>query len=79
MNDMIKRCPMCNKDYKMILPKKLENKAESYTFGIDMIQDLVPEMTPAEREFVKSGYCMDCQEWLFGNGEHNFEFVELED
>ena len=37
--------------------------------GLVLIQDLFPELNPVEREFLKTGYCPECQKLLFGNGK----------
>ena len=64
-------CPMCGKAHTMNVDD------ESYFRYIDgaLIQDAFPEYNPMEREFVKSGYCPQCQSLLFG-AEYETDRIE---
>ena len=61
-------CPMCGK----VNTKEIEMTDEqfiSYQFGFKLIQNVFPELSPMEREFLKSGYCDECQSFLFAPPE----------
>lgn len=64
-----KICPMCNNIHSLMLnhPEKL--LVERFESGeLDgLVQDVLSFLNPAEREFIKVGYCGDCQSMLFGN------------
>lgn len=62
-------CPMCGKVHKININEDQSERYERYLRKEGLIQDLLPEFNPVEREFIKSGYCPKCQEMLFGNGE----------
>ena len=63
MTTIKQKCPMCNKVGEITVDADSYNK---YTQGA-LIQDAFANLNPAEREFIKTGYCLDCQEMLFGN------------
>lgn len=67
---VIMSCPMCNKTCMLSLSTKDANKVLDYQEGrlSGLIQDLFPNLNPVEREFIKTGYCPDCQELLFDTG-----------
>ena len=69
-----KTCPMCSKDNTMVLNDAEAKQYMNYICGDSLIQEALPEFNPAEREFVKSGYCEDCQKLLFGT---NFSIPHL--
>lgn len=59
-----KQCPICKRTFAIHLDNAtLYNK---YRDGYGKIQDLFPNLNPMEREFIKTGYCPDCQKELFG-------------
>lgn len=63
------KCPMCGKRYYIELTDEQDEKLFSYRHKGQLIQEAFPELNKVEREFLKSGYCPDCQEMIFGNGE----------
>lgn len=64
----IKRiCPMCNKTNTIEVSDNLENAINRYMSGIGYIQDI--PLSAEKREFIKTGYCFECQDWLFGGFE----------
>lgn len=67
--EVMRQCPMCGK----INTKEFEVNEGSWThfccYGTKLIQEYFPDLTPNEREFLKSGYCDECQSKLFGGGE----------
>ena len=66
MLSITKNCPMCSKDYTLVLSDAEAKQYMNYMCGDSLIQEALPEFNPAEREFIKSGYCEDCQKLLFG-------------
>lgn len=64
-------CPMCGESHVMELTEQEYTGFQLYQTSTQTIQELLPELLPAEREFLKSGYCPKCQEMLFGNGKTN--------
>lgn len=59
-------CPMCRKETGMYLTEEEAEAFELYQMGFGHIQDVLPMLNPFEREFLKTGYCIHCQELLFG-------------
>ena len=60
-------CPMCGRLHEMEID--CPENVTKYFFGDMLIQDAFPGLNATEREFVKSGYCPDCQQLLFGNSD----------
>jgi len=60
-----KRCPMCGRYFTMILTDEELESYEAYMDGDGKIQDCLPNLNPMEREFLKTGYCPECQKMLF--------------
>lgn len=75
MMTITRECVICEKRHSMNVSddayKKLLN-------GVDLIQNLLPDLNPMEREFVKSGYCPQCQQLLFGT-EYTSEKIKMTD
>ena len=61
-----KECPMCSKRYRMTLTKDEGMQFNKWAYEGLLIQDCFPSFNPMEREFIKTGYCPDCQLLLFG-------------
>lgn len=59
-------CPMCNKVVTLGLSQEEMLRYSEYVFDGGKIQDILPELTVFEREFLVSGYCPSCQEYIFG-------------
>ena len=58
-------CPMCGKIEKFEIADKEINKAiEEYKQKKIYVQDI--PLPPNQREFLKSGYCFECQKLIFG-------------
>ena len=57
------KCPMCNKNY--VLLGIDDTRIIDYKNRGGLIQKLFPELNPMEREFIKTGYCPECQKKLF--------------
>ena len=59
-------CPMCGAVSKMALSAEEASAVSLYDSGIGiLIQDALPNCNVFEREFVKTGYCIKCQQKLF--------------
>lgn len=59
-----KTCPMCRKMTTIEVDESLLEAIMKYNSGIGYIQDI--PLPPNEREFIKTGYCMECQKMIFG-------------
>ena len=62
-------CPMCNKGHYIELNEEQSLKLSQYRNGDGYIQELFSELNPCEREFIKTGMCLNCQEMIFGKAE----------
>lgn len=67
-------CPLCNKEYIMYVDTK------EYTDYINgaKVQDAFKDLNPMEREFIKSGYCPECQKQLFGTDYTSDKIIPIE-
>jgi hypothetical protein len=64
-----KICPMCNNIHSIMLNQPEEflvERFENRELG-GLVQDVLSFLNPAEREFIMTGYCGNCQMLLFGN------------
>lgn len=68
MVEVYRLCPMCDKQHYMKLSNEQSRKLWEYEQGGLLIQEQFAELERAEREFLKTGYCSDCQEQIFGQG-----------
>lgn len=59
-------CPMCGKIHEMHLDKE---SAMKYFAARQLVQEAFPDLAPTEREFIISGYCVECQKALFGDAK----------
>ncbi len=64
---ILRVCPMCGRFHALLLKKDEVDAVEKYRDSGELIQNALPGFNPGEREFVKMGYCADCQSMLFGN------------
>ena len=60
-----KKCPMCGEIHTMTLNDDEYSRYEVYMTGHGLLQDMFPDLNPMEREFLKTGYCKNCQSLLF--------------
>lgn len=67
-NEVKQECGICNHKTKIELTEDELEAFERYLAGGIPIQECLPTLNRVEREFLKSGYCVKCQKWLFGNG-----------
>lgn len=65
-------CPMCGKYFEKELNVTREQMQRYYNRE-DLIQNIFPDLTPSEREFIKTGYCDNCQSMLFGGFDDDEE------
>lgn len=56
------RCPFCGKINHVTLT---ESQWHRWNFG-ELIQNVAPELSPAERELLISGICNECWNKTFG-------------
>ena len=67
-NVVTRQCSLCGEDCHIDLDDDELRRFEDYLDGWGFIQELLPDLNKCEREFLKSGYCAECQKKLFGNG-----------
>ena len=65
---LIKTCPFCGKRCYIELTNEQDGALFKWHNGT-LIQEAFPELNAVEREFIKTGYCPECQENIFGNGK----------
>lgn len=58
-------CPKCRRTVGMMLTKEQYEEWEHYVCYGGFIQDVMPSFDAFGREFIKTGYCPDCQEKIF--------------
>lgn len=63
--EISRECPMCRNHHTKEFDISAEQLHKLNTRA-DLIQNIFPNLAPREREFLKTGYCYDCQELLFG-------------
>ena len=68
-NEVIQDCGMCGQKSKIKLTDAELEAYEHYLAHEGPIQNLLPTLNACEREFLKSGYCKNCQKLLFNNGK----------
>lgn len=60
---MIFQCPRCKKEYE---DKEIdEDKVLIYKLNRIRIQDLFPNLTAYQREYIITGHCKECQDIIF--------------
>jgi len=65
MIEINRTCPMCGEMKSIKVSEDVLPAIMRYDHGIGYIQDI--PLSASEREFIKTGYCMECQEILFAN------------
>lgn len=73
-----KICPMCGRRTYLRMTEE-ENQWRKYVCFSGHIQDRFPDMDVQKREFIKSGYCPDCQKTLFGTEYDRSDFIIVDD
>ena len=73
-----KECPMCGQKTYLRMTEEEENQWRKYACFGGHIQDRFPDMDEQKREYIKSGYCPDCQKALFGTEYDRSDFIILE-
>ena len=73
-----KECPMCGQKTYLRMTEE-ENQWRKYACFGGTIQDRFPDMDVQKREFIKSGYCPDCQKALFGTEYDSSDFIMVND
>lgn len=63
------KCPLCGEVTEIEINEQMEQELYDYEYDSEksrmLIQDALPSFSPAQREFLKTGYCMECQKILF--------------
>lgn len=72
-----KICPMCGtKNHMELTQEETEAYADWKRENLN-IQDAFPHKTLTEREFLLSGYCVDCQRVLFGSKQMRPSYLRV--
>ena len=74
---LFRKCPMCGEYHFIELTEEMDEGLQRYFEG-EYIQDALPMLNPMEREFIKTGYCPECQKLLFGT-EYTSDLIDKED
>ena len=74
-----KECSMCGQKTYLRMTEEEENQWRKYACFGGHIQDRFPDMDVQKREFIKSGYCPDCQKALFGTEYDRSDFIIVDD
>ena len=64
---IVRQCS-CGRTESLDLTEKEWAKYQAWRNGECYIQD-IGTLNAVEREFIKTGYCPECQENIFGNGK----------
>ena len=68
-------CPICGRTTILLMTATEIQTLERYISNGGLIQETFPEMDPQKREFIKTGYCPDCQELIFGSKYDRTDFI----
>lgn len=68
-NKVTQICGICGRESYLELTDSELEAYRGYLAGGQLIQECLPTLNRCEREFLKSGYCKDCQKLLFNNGK----------
>jgi hypothetical protein len=60
-----KLCPFCGQDHEYNFDVSYEQAEEWYTNRNALIQHVMPDLPPDEREVFITGMCFDCQSRIF--------------
>lgn len=74
-----KICPMCGRRTYLRMTEEEKAQWHEYICYGEYIQDRFPDMDVQKREFIKSGYCPDCQKTLFGTEYDRSDFIIVDD
>lgn len=79
--ELIKRtCPMCGGVTRLKENSTMAAEHHHYVLYGGKIQDELTSFNAFEREFVKTGYCPNCQEMLFGSEmPETSRFIDMEE
>lgn len=78
--ELIKRtCPMCGRTTGLKEDETMAAEHRHYAMYGGSIQDELIDFDAFEREFIKTGYCPNCQEMLFGKeAPETGRFIDME-
>jgi hypothetical protein len=58
--DINVKCPCCGKEDNLHLTPEQAARYELFKLGVGHIQDLLPDLSSAERELLLTGICQEC-------------------
>ena len=73
-----KECPMCGEIHFVKLTDVEYDQYKKYIAYGSLIQNALSNTSPTVREFLKTGYCPECQELLFGKSEQKELFFSYD-
>lgn len=73
-----KKCPLCGNTAYLRMTAEEEEQWADYTCYGGLIQEKLPDIDPQKREFIKNGYCPDCQEHLFDAKYDRSDFIVVQ-
>lgn len=78
--ELIKRtCPMCGRVIGLKEDETMAAEHRHYAMYGGSIQNELTSFDAFEREFIKTGYCPNCQEMLFGKeAPETGRFIDME-
>lgn len=65
-----RRSPLTSRETTLDLPVT-QDQLDRYAAGRELIQDVFPQLTPAEREFIKTGYTVEDWDAMFPEDEND--------
>lgn len=71
LHSITRSCPCCGTKSVLKLSDAEWTNFNAYSEGYGTIQSMFSTLTPAEREFLKTGYCPFCQKLIFGQADTN--------
>lgn len=75
-----KTCPMCGGVTRLKENGAMAAEHHHYVLYGGKIQDKLTDFNAFEREFIKTGYCQNCQEMLFGKeAPETSRFIDMEE
>ncbi len=60
-------CPICETIHTLSVTQEEQLVYALMNHSSESLQDLFPQLNAGEREFIRSGYCGECQKLMFGS------------
>lgn len=66
MEEIVKLCPICMGEHAVTLTDEQFERYLAWKNGEGRVQDMLPDLTPGERETLKTGVCERCWGMMTG-------------